>query len=97
MGTAPRHCANQAGPHSPQDVCEAENGEKYLKAQANANVAEVAFVPGVQKLVRVHHYGLRDRVNRRGTEVKYAERPLLGVNKEIKDSVLEALMHWLYK
>jgi len=68
---------------------------KYLKAQANANMAEIAFVPGVQRLVRVHHYGLRDRVNRRGTEVKYTERPLLGVNDEVEISVREKLMHWL--
>lgn len=58
-------------------------------------MAEIAFVPGVQQLVRVHHYGLRDRVNRRGTEVKYAERPLLGVNDEVEISVREKLMLWL--
>lgn len=68
---------------------------KYLKAQANSNVAEVAFVPGVQKLVRVHHYGLRDRVNLRGTEVKYAERPLLGINDNVESSVSETLLRWL--
>nr|WP_304623432.1 phage virion morphogenesis protein [Pantoea leporis] len=68
---------------------------KYLKAQANSNQAEIAFVPGVQKLVRVHHYGLRDRVNRRGMEVKYAERPLLGINDEVESKVREALLRWL--
>ena len=68
---------------------------KYLKAQANANVAEIAFVPGVQKLVRVHHYGLRDRVNRHGTEVKYAKRPLLGVNENIEIELREILLRWL--
>lgn len=65
---------------------------KYLKAQANANMAEIAFVPGVQKLVRVHHYGLRDRVNKRGTEVKYAERPLLGFNNDIRMKLSDFLM-----
>lgn len=68
---------------------------KYLKAQANANVGEVAFVPSVQRLVRVHHYGLRDQVNRRVTEVKYAERALLGINNKVKNSVSEALTIWL--
>lgn len=68
---------------------------KYLKVHANANMAEIAFVPGVQKLVRVHHYGLRDRVSQRGTEVKYAERPLLGINNEVETSVREKLMRWL--
>lgn len=68
---------------------------KYLKAQASAEAAEVAFVPAVQKLARVHHYGLRDRVNRRGTMVKYAERPLLGVNGDVENTVRETLLRWL--
>ena len=68
---------------------------KYLKAQAGADAAEVAFVPGVQKLARVHHYGLRDRVSRRGPTVKYAERPLLGVNNEVESLVYGILMRWL--
>lgn len=68
---------------------------KYLKAQANSNIAEIAFVPGVQKLVRVHHYGLRDKVNRRGTEVRYAERPLLGINDDVVISVKEIMLRWV--
>ena len=68
---------------------------KYLKAQADAEQAEVTFAPSVQRLARVHHYGLRDRVNRRGTQVKYAERLLLGVNGEVESSVRDTLLRWL--
>lgn len=68
---------------------------KYLKTQAGAEAAEVAFVPAVQKLARVHHHGLRDRVSRRGPMVKYAERPLLGVNEEVAISVRDTLTRWL--
>jgi len=68
---------------------------KYLKAQANADAAEVAFIPGVQKLARVHHYGLRDRVSRRGPMVKYAERTLLGVNGDVESRVREILLQFL--
>ena len=68
---------------------------KYLKAQSNADSAEVAFIPGVQKLARVHHYGLRDRVSRRGPMVKYAERPLLGVNGDVENTIYETLLRWL--
>lgn len=68
---------------------------KYLKAQANANQAEVSFTSQVQRLARVHHFGLRDKVNRRGTEVKYAERPLLGLNNESESIVKEKLIGWL--
>jgi len=68
---------------------------KYLKAQAGADAAEVAFVPSVQKLARVHHFGLRDRVSRRGPIVKYAERPLLGVNGDVESTVREILLRFL--
>lgn len=68
---------------------------KYLKTQTNANEAQIAFAPAVQRLARVHHYGLRDRVNRRGTEVKYAERPLLGINGDVESAVREMLIRWL--
>jgi len=70
---------------------------KYLKAQANADAAEVAFVPGVQKLARVHHYGLRDKVNKRGLMVKYPESPLLGIDNVVKASIQEIIYDWLYK
>lgn len=70
---------------------------KYLKAQANADQAEIAFTPAVQKLARVHHYGLRDRVNRRGTMVKYAERPLLGFNNDTSNVVEGVVYRWLSK
>lgn len=68
---------------------------KYLKAQANADAADVAFVPGVQRLARVHHYGLRDRVSRRGPVVKYAERSLLGLNVNVESTVREILLRFL--
>ncbi|MEN4978969.1 phage virion morphogenesis protein [Erwinia billingiae] len=68
---------------------------KYLKAQANANQAEVSFTGQVQRLARVHHYGLRDKVNRRGTEVKYAERPLLGLSDELVAHTKDVLISWL--
>lgn len=68
---------------------------KYLKAQAGVDAAEVAFVPSVQKLARVHHYGLRDQVSRRGPMVKYAERPLLGINSETKKIVEELILNWM--
>ena len=55
---------------------------KYLKTAASADSASVQFEGKVQRIARVHHYGLRDRVSRKGPEVRYAERRLLGVNDE---------------
>lgn len=70
---------------------------KYLKTKATGDSAEVAFIPAVQRLARVHHYGLRDRVSKRGITVKYAERPLLGVNSELETTVRETMLRWLVK
>nr|WP_246874454.1 phage virion morphogenesis protein [Pantoea ananatis] len=68
---------------------------KYLKTKTTGDSAEVAFIPAVQRLARVHHYGLRDRVSRRGITVKYAERPLLGVSGEAETTVSNILLRWL--
>ncbi|MFP3394418.1 phage virion morphogenesis protein, partial [Brevibacillus sp. SIMBA_076] len=54
---------------------------KYMKATATDSEAAVGFVGKVQRMARVHHYGLRDRPARRGKEVAYDERPLLGISK----------------
>ncbi|REC90899.1 phage virion morphogenesis protein [Pantoea ananatis] len=68
---------------------------KYLKTKVTGDSAEVAFVPAVQRLARVHHYGLRDRVSKRGITVKYAERPLLGLNGEAETTISDILFRWL--
>lgn len=54
---------------------------KYLKTAASADSASVQFAGQVQRIARVHHYGLRDRVNRNGLEIRYAERILLGFDQ----------------
>ncbi|EPY4171205.1 TPA: phage virion morphogenesis protein [Klebsiella pneumoniae] len=67
---------------------------KYLKTAASADSASVEFSGQVQRIARVHHYGLRDRVSRRGVEVRYSERKLLGLNKNVRASVEESLIRW---
>ncbi|KDW25545.1 phage virion morphogenesis protein [Escherichia coli 2-156-04_S4_C1] len=68
---------------------------KYLQTTASADSASVQFEGKVQRIARVHHYGLRDRVSRHSFKVKYAQRRLLGVNKDIEIWVRNTLMHWL--
>ena len=68
---------------------------KYMKAQATSNEAVIEFTGRVQRMVRVHHYGLRDRPSRNGNDVQYDARPLLGLNerdlREIEDAILKEL------
>jgi len=68
---------------------------KYLKTAATADSASVQFDGKVQRIARVHHYGLRDRVSRKGPEVRYSQRRLLGVNDEIEVVTHGTLLHWL--
>lgn len=68
---------------------------KYLKTVASADSAGVQFAGKVQRIARVHHYGLRDRISRKGPEVRYAERRLLGVNDEVETVTRDTLFRWL--
>lgn len=68
---------------------------KYLKTAATADSASVQFDGKVQRIARVHHYGLRDRVRRNGPEARYPARRLLGVNDEVETITRDTLLQWL--
>ncbi|QPG28589.1 phage virion morphogenesis protein [Pantoea sp. SM3640] len=55
---------------------------KYMKTQASPNEAVIEFAGNVQRMARVHHYGLRDRPSRKGKEVQYEARPLIGFSNQ---------------
>lgn len=68
---------------------------KYLKTAATADSASVQFDGKVQRIARIHHYGLRDRVRRNGPEARYPARRLLGVNDEVETITRDTLLRWL--
>ncbi|ELS8099704.1 TPA: phage virion morphogenesis protein [Escherichia coli] len=68
---------------------------KYLKTAATVDSASVQFEGKVERIARVHHYGLRDRVNRNGPMIRYAERSLLGLTEKINREVQDLLLRWL--
>ncbi|ENZ7156908.1 TPA: phage virion morphogenesis protein [Klebsiella pneumoniae] len=68
---------------------------KYLKAVASHDTASVEFESRVQRIARVHPYGLRDRVSRKGMEVRYAKRRLLGMNHETDMLIQGKLFEYL--
>jgi len=68
---------------------------KYLKTAATADSVSVQFDGKVQRIARVHHYGLRDRVRRNGPEARYPARRLLGVNDEVETITSDTLLRWL--
>ncbi|CAJ0819135.1 hypothetical protein LMG19087_03664 [Ralstonia wenshanensis] len=70
---------------------------RYLKAQADPNTAVVTFAGTAQRIATVHHFGLRDRVNKNGLTAKYPVRELLGLSdgdiERILELVLTAVTH----
>ncbi|MXC93631.1 phage virion morphogenesis protein, partial [Escherichia coli] len=57
--------------------------------------AVVDFTGKVQRMARVHQYGLKDRPNRNSRDVQYEARPLLGINADdvsvINDIIIGSL------
>lgn len=69
---------------------------KYLKAVASEDSASVEFESRVQRIARVHHYGLRDRVSRKGPVITYPHRRLLGANHHVIELIHNSLYRWLF-
>ena len=69
---------------------------KYMKTQASPNEAVIEFAGNVQRMARVHHYGLRDRPSRKGIEVQYEARPLLGIGIEEQTFIHELIINRLF-
>lgn len=68
---------------------------KWLKTEANASAAVVAFVSEVERIARVHQYGLRDRAQREGPEVQYPARQLLGLSNIDVEAISDMLLKHL--
>ncbi|AIE65599.1 phage virion morphogenesis protein [Enterobacter hormaechei] len=60
---------------------------RYMKASGRENGAVVEFTGNVQRIARVHQYGLKDRPNVHAQDVQYAERQLLGFSQADKQLV----------
>ncbi|EOV3889094.1 phage virion morphogenesis protein [Escherichia coli] len=68
---------------------------RYLKATASADSASVQFEGRVQRIARVHHYGLRDRVSRKGPEIRYTKRQLLGFSDNSRLLIRDVLLRFI--
>ena len=71
---------------------------KWLKARTNATEASIEFIGRAGRIARVSQYGLRDKVNKRGLEVQYQQRELLGLTEaeisQIEDIVISSMTKW---
>lgn len=67
----------------------------YLKARADADSASVEFVGRAATIAEVHQYGRTDKVNKRGTLVRYPRRLLLGFSADDRQLVRDVLIDHL--
>lgn len=65
---------------------------RYLKIDATSDSAVVKFTGEVQRIARVHHFGLRDRVERNGPTVQYAARELLGITDSDQATIADLVL-----
>ncbi|ENB9847405.1 phage virion morphogenesis protein, partial [Salmonella enterica subsp. enterica] len=61
------------------------------KAKGSDSAAVVEFTGRVQRMARVHQYGLKDRPNRHSRDVQYAARQLLGFSRD-DEKIIESLI-----
>lgn len=55
---------------------------RYMTASGRNDAAVVEFTGKVQRIARVHHYGLKDRPSCHAKDMQYPERQLLGFDKQ---------------
>ncbi|MCT7316742.1 phage virion morphogenesis protein [Ralstonia sp. CHL-2022] len=55
---------------------------KYMRVEASPQAAVISFAGKVRHIASVHHFGLRDRVNKNGLMAQYPARELLGLDEQ---------------
>lgn len=92
---APRRSQEKTGRIRRKSMFQKLRTTKYLKTKYNANSVSTGFFDETAKLARVHQFGLRDRVAKRGPEIQYPRRELLGFSEQdinlINDLLIEHL------
>lgn len=68
---------------------------RWMRATATADSATVEFVGFAGQVARVHHFGLRDRVNKRGLQYDYPSRKLLGLTDEDLSTIEQILIEYM--
>ncbi|CZZ44969.1 phage Virion Morphogenesis protein [Enterobacter hormaechei] len=65
---------------------------RYMKATGRENNAVVEFTGKVQRVAKIHQYGLKDRPNPHAQNVYYPERQLLGFDRAAIQLIEERLL-----
>ncbi|WP_174263332.1 phage virion morphogenesis protein [Cronobacter sakazakii] len=68
---------------------------RFMKASGSSDAAVVEFTGKVQRIARVHQYGLKDKPGRNGKAVQYPARPLLGFDEADQTIVKSIIIEYL--
>lgn len=68
---------------------------KYLRIKTTADTAEVGFLGRINRIARVHHFGLRDRVEKGGPQHQYARRELVGITPADRERTADSVLNHL--
>jgi phage virion morphogenesis protein len=66
---------------------------RYLKTIGRDDAAVVEFTGKVQRMAKVHQYGLEDQPNRNSQYIRYETRPLLGFTPEVNQLVEQCIIN----
>lgn len=65
---------------------------KYLKIRTTPDVAGLSFAGIAGRIARIHHYGLRAKVDKGGPDYDYPARPLIGTSRKDLDMIAEKIL-----
>ncbi|MFT4091311.1 MAG: phage virion morphogenesis protein [Asticcacaulis sp.] len=68
---------------------------RNLKSGASDREAWTGFVGGIAQIARTHHEGGKDRPTKKGPEISYPARQLLGINAQETETLLDSVIHHL--
>lgn len=70
---------------------------RFMKSKGSDSAAVVEFTGKVQRMARVHQYGLKDQPNRNSRDVQYDARPLLGFTRDDEQMIEDVIIRHLGK
>lgn len=68
---------------------------RYMRIETDPNTAAITFAGTALRIATVHHFGLRDRVNKNGLTAKYPARELLGLDDGDVGRITDLVLHHL--
>ncbi|MFP2237828.1 phage virion morphogenesis protein [Pseudescherichia vulneris] len=69
---------------------------RFMKATGRDDAAVVEFTGKVQRMARVHHYGLKDKPGRNSKPFQYPARPLLGISCDDEVFIAKVIIDTLH-